>query len=182
MIVAVGGVAAVIVAAVFLVPTMRNGSAKQNQPPAASPQAQADTSTKTAAVPSRPVDSSTKQQAQEKFSKSAPAPKGQSSDPPASSQPSYGGGSGDVETQLQDLLTPSKEPERGTSVMAKLRTLEPQVKSSREIYLATTLRANVLAAKLDTTAACNAFKNALPRLSGGDVDDARSKMDIFCRQ
>ena len=55
------------------------------------------------------------------------------------------------------------------------------MKTSGEIYLATSLRANVLVTKLDSTGACNAYKNALPKLNADDAETAKFKMGTVCR-
>jgi hypothetical protein len=179
MFVAVGGIAAAIVAAVILVPMLKGGPAKQNQPSTTTQPVAADTSTRVAGSTGQTVDPAT-QQASEKFGKDQPAAKGQGSDPAGGSRSSDGGAN--IETQLGDLLVASKVRAQGPSVLEKLSKLEPQVKSSREIYLATTLRANVLVTKLDSTGACNAYKNALSRLNADDVVDARGKMETVCRE
>ncbi len=184
LIVAVGGIAAVIVAVVFLVPMLRGNSAGGKQPNTTtqSPAGSTDTSRNAAGGTSQPVDPATQQQANTTFAKTPSAPKDRGSDPAGGSRASDGGAPADLESQLGGLLDDSKVLARGSSVLAKLRTLEPQVKSSREIYLATTLRANVLVTKLDSTGACNAYKNALTRLNAGDAVDARGKMETVCRE
>jgi len=180
MMVAIGGIAAVIVAAVIFVPLLKGGPAKQNQPSGASQPPTADTSASVAGASGKPADPATQQQASEQFGKTQPAAKGPASDPAGGSRSSTTGAN--LETQLSDLLDASKVRAQGASVLGKLSRLEPQVTTSREIYLAATLRANVLVAKLDSTGACNTYKTALAHLNADDAVDARGKMETVCRE
>jgi hypothetical protein len=86
-----------------------------------------------------------------------------------------------VADQLRGLIDNSKNPARAADVQARLRDLQPKVKSSEEIYLLASLYANMAAARKDTAAACRELDNVMSKLAANEKDQADSrKIGLSC--
>jgi serine/threonine-protein kinase len=80
------------------------------------------------------------------------------------------------EAALRGLVDDSRILARGPNVLSKVDSLEPKLKSSTELRLAATLRANALTTRGDTAKACQIFKDVLPKLNDSDREDINDKV------
>jgi hypothetical protein len=80
------------------------------------------------------------------------------------------------EDSLRQLVDSSRIPARAADVLKKVATFEPRLKSSKELMLAATLKANVAATQGDATKACQIYKDVMPNLNASDRADVTDKL------
>jgi len=166
---AVAGIAVVITAGAFAVKTFLGGTAD--------PPVSADTLKKTTpeTTTSPPISGVPSQAG------SSTARVDSQVSPPATSNsttPNPGAVTKSVADQLRALIRESTDRSKATSVLTRLDKLERQAAGSEELYLAALVRSQVLAAKLDTVAACEVLKKVRPKLGPEDQNRADQRINI----
>jgi len=78
--------------------------------------------------------------------------------------------------ELRNLLDASKQPAQAESVLARVARREPRAKSSEELYLAATLRANVFFTNGQTQRACEELQKVRGSLAPAQMKMVHDRM------